>query len=409
MSSASDCTDAGRRARRLDRNPVLLCVHQALMMALFPMAVLTVFQRDHLGLDMAQIMTVQAAFGLALVVLEFPSGYLADRIGYRATMILASVSAVLGWTVYSFAQGLAGVIGAELMLGASLSLISGTSSAILYESLEERDRSADFARWFGRTRFWAQLSEGSAALVAGLVFAFSVRLPFQLMVLVWLANLGVALALEEPRYAKHRPASAAAHVVRLVRFVAREAPRLRALFFVGVALGLSSFVPVWLVQLYATDAGVPASWLGPIWAVANYVVAIGSALSRRTSVALGAMGLLLACSGLIALGYFGMGLTYAWWGFVFYFAFNLSRGLSAPLIAHAEQAEIPSGDRASLVSLRSLLFRATFVVLGPTVGAAVDVHGQHPVLLVLGGGLVALSLLGCLLVARSRAQPRPSL
>ena len=96
--------------RRLDRNPALLCVHQALMMSLFPMAIITIFQRDHLCLSMAEVMTVQAAFGSALVILEFPSGYLADRIGYRPTMVLASAIAVVGWAVYSVATGLVTVM-----------------------------------------------------------------------------------------------------------------------------------------------------------------------------------------------------------------------------------------------------------------------------------------------------------
>jgi len=65
------------------RNPALLCVHHALMMSLFPMPVLTLFQQDHLGLSMVEIMIVQALFGLSLALFEFPSGYLADRIGYR--------------------------------------------------------------------------------------------------------------------------------------------------------------------------------------------------------------------------------------------------------------------------------------------------------------------------------------
>ena len=103
----------------------------------------------------------------------------------------------------------------------------------------------------------------------------------------------------------------------------------------------------------------------------------------------------------VALGYLGMGLSHGTWGFVFYFAFNLSRGLSSPLLAHAEQREIPSGDRASLVSMRSLLFRGGFIALGPLVGALVDARGQHVVLLGLGPGFVTAGVVCCLALART--------
>jgi MFS family permease len=389
-------------ALRVARNPALLCVHHALMMTLFPMAVLTLFQHEQLGLSVAEVMLVQAAFGGALAVFEFPSCYLADRIGYRPTMIVASILSIAAWSLYSVASDFSGVVLAEVLMGLGISLVSGTNSAMLYESLANRGDPERFAHWFGRARFFAQMAEGSAALVAGLLFAISVRLPFYLMVAVWVVNLGVALLLVEPRYARHSVQRPLAHMRSLITFVARRAPRLRALFAVGIVIGLSSFIPVWLVALYARDSGVPVSWIGPIWAIANYSVALGSLMSPRLSRRAGTLPIMLGCIGLIALGYFGMGLTHAWWGFAFYFAFNLSRGISAPILAQAEQEEIPSGDRASLVSMRSLLFRAGFIALGPLAGFLIDRHGQHGVLLGLGFLLVGLALATCALLARHR-------
>ena len=66
----------------LRRNLTLLCVYHALMMSLFPMAIITLYQQHELGLSMTEIMLLQAIFGVALAVFEFPSGYAADRLGY---------------------------------------------------------------------------------------------------------------------------------------------------------------------------------------------------------------------------------------------------------------------------------------------------------------------------------------
>jgi predicted MFS family arabinose efflux permease len=388
------------------RNPALLCVHHALMMSLFPMAVLTLFQQDHLGLSMTEIMLVQALFGLSLAVFEFPSGYLADRIGYRLTLIIASALSICGWGLYALASGFPSVAIAEISLGIALSLVSGTNSAMLYESLANRGREEDFARWFGRTRFFGQLAEGSAALVAGLLFAYWIRLPFLLMVGVWIANLVIACLLVEPRFARHTVARPLEHLRTLLTFVLRRAPRLRALFSVGVVFGLASFVPVWMIALYARDSGVPVSWLGPIWAIANYVVAFGSLASNRLHQGIGLHAILILATGLIGVGYFGLGGTQAWWAFVFYFAFCMSRGLVTPVLAHAEQAEIPSGDRASLVSLRSLLFRLAFLIVGPAAGLAIDRRGQHAVLIGLGLAFVVLAALSLGALRRAPAARR---
>ena len=76
----------------LQRNPRLLCIFHALQMSLFPMAILTVFYRQNLGMSMAEIMLVQGGFGLVMALFEFPSGYLADRIGYRRTLVIAAMT-----------------------------------------------------------------------------------------------------------------------------------------------------------------------------------------------------------------------------------------------------------------------------------------------------------------------------
>ena len=81
--------------RGLRRNPALLCVYRGLQMALFPMAVITLFMKHEVGLSMGEIMLLQAIFGLVTAVFEFPSGYLADRIGYRRTLVASSAMAII--------------------------------------------------------------------------------------------------------------------------------------------------------------------------------------------------------------------------------------------------------------------------------------------------------------------------
>lgn len=388
--------------RGLRRNPALLCVYRGLQMALFPMAIITLFMKHEVGLSMGEIMLLQAIFGLVTAVFEFPSGYLADRIGYRRTLVASSVMAIIGWCAYSAASDFWTIAAAELLLGVSLSLASGTDAALLYESLVETGREPAFASWFGRFQFFGQAAEGSAALLAGVLYAAWPRLPLVLQVGVWVVGLGVALALTEP--ARHRPrvADPWARVARIVRYATVGMPRLRVIIFLTVALGLGTFIPVWIITLYAEAAGVPIAWLGPIWAVSNYIVAIGSLSSARVLRMLGLLPLLGLSAALIGLGYFGLGLTHAWWGFVFYFCLSLARGLNGPALGHAEQRLIPSSDRASLLSLRALAFRGSFVLIGPAVGWAIDARGDHMMLLATGTLVMAVSLLGIAWLARTR-------
>lgn len=391
----------------LRRNPALLCAFHGLQMSLFPMAVITLFYQQEIGMTMTQIFLLQGCFGLGMVLFEFPSGYLADRIGYRRSLAIAALMMVTGWAFYVQARSLVAVVVAELILGIAMSLISGTDSALMYESLLETDRELEYAVWAGRMRFWGQLSEGLAALAAGLLYALSHRLPFAMEIGVWLVAGAVALSLREP--ARHRPplTDNLRQIRTLFRHVFVENRPLRAVLFVTIALGMSSFIPVWSIQIYASDAGLPAAWLGPMWSVANIIVAVGSLYSHRARRAVGLQRLLLACSALITIGFVGLGLTHAVWGFAFYFCLTTMRGLFGPVLNHEEQRLIGSRDRAGLLSIRSFVFRAIFCVLGPAVGWSMDRWGQHSVYLVLGAVLGLLTLLGTLWLNRVGVRDEP--
>ena len=82
------------------------------------------------------------------------------------------------------------------------------------------------------------------------------------------------------------------------------------------------------------------------------------------------------------------------------------RGLWFPILHHEEQRLIPSADRAALLSLRSFLFRGSFVAIGPAVGWWVDRSGQHRVLGVVGVLVTLLCLAAWVWLARVRSSGR---
>lgn len=376
--------------RSLTRNAPLLCAFNALQMSLFPVSIMTLFWQRQIGMSMSQVFWVQGLFGLVMAAFEFPSGYIADRLGYRRTLVAASVLGVLGWSSYALADSLPRVILSESLLGVSISLVSGCDTALLYESLHATGRESEFAVWMGRTRFWGQASEGTSALVAGLLYVAAPALPFVAQALISVLSLGIAWSLLEPE--RHVPIAGGhlRQVVELVRHALIDNRALTAVLLLTTALGMASFVPVWLVPLYALGAGVPEAWIGPIWAVANYIVALGSLASSRVTARVGLGAMLGGGVALVALGYAGLALSYGVFGFAWYFALTAMRGLFGPALGHVENRLIPSSDRAGFLSFRSLMFRLLFLALGPLVGHGVDRYGMHPVL-----GAVGILLTAC--------------
>jgi predicted MFS family arabinose efflux permease len=359
----------------------------ALQFALFPIPVITLYWKDQIGMSLTDIMVLQAVFGLAVVLFEFPSGYIADRAGYRRSLIAGAALSVAGWLLYARAATFGAVLVAEIVLGAGLAFISGADRALLWLSLQRAGRAADYPRWEGRLRAASQTSEAASAAAGGWLYALGPAWPFWLQVPVAALKLGSALALREVRLRPSGPhRSHLERALAVVRLTLWQHRRLPAAIGLNVALGVSTFVMVWLIQPYMQARGLPPAWFGPIWAAAHALLAGVSLASARLVDMLGVRTALLACCLLVPVGYAGLAASGSAWGVGFYACFMVIRGLQAPILTRVMQEDAPGDDRASVLSLAALLFRLAFVVTGPPVGMVVDRAGLDAAL----GGLAAI-------------------
>ena len=393
---------------RLDRNIARLYVFSFLKMTLFPMAIITLFWKDQIGLSLTDILLLQAIFSVATVVLEYPSGYISDRLGYRTTLIMACLLAIGGWSLYLRAGSFSGVLVAELFLGGAWAFISGADSALLFETLRAGGKEQLYARFDGRMTGCGQTGEAIGALFAGLMYAAWPLLPFVGQILLWLMALGLCLSLVEPEPETEPQPEIGSHLLealRICRYAFVDNHHLRATILFGTLLGSASFYTVWLIQPYMQESGVPIPWFGPVWAGANLTVALFSVLSQRLHLALGhrlMTGLFIL---LIVTGYGGLGLAAGVWSFLFYYLLTAMRGLQGPIMRNHMQKASRRHNRASVLSLHSLAFRVMFVVTGPLVGLSADHLGLRPTFGLLAGLFALLLLPGAGLFLRTLPKP----
>ena len=371
-AESTGCTDP---MPRVQTNIRKLYAFSFLQMTLFPMAIITLFWKDHIGLSLTQILLLQSILSIVMVVMEYPSGYISDRVGYRVALSLASLLGMVGWGVYTLATSFAHVLLAEILLGISLAFISGADSALLYETLKAGGAEHDYARYQGRMSGFAQVGESLGAIFAGVLYALAPLLPFILQVGVWLLALLLTRSLIEPPRLLASPASHLADALHSLRYAFVENRRLRSIIILNAILGLASFYPVWLIQPYMQHAGVPLAWFGPIWTGANLCVALGALASHRLTALMGDRRMLLLFVLLVWCGYFGLGASGGLWGFLCYYLLTIMRGLRGPLMLGHAHRESPSSHRAGILSLQSFVFRLLFALSGPLVGMLADASG----------------------------------
>lgn len=379
----------------LARTVLTLNVFSALKMTLFPMAIITVFWQVEIGLGLTEIFVLQVLFSLTGVLMEYPSGYVSDRLGYTRSLIIACLFGIGGWSAYLVAETFWQVLGAEVLLGVSFAFISGSDTAFLFETLRAAGRTDLYARCDGRMVGWAQGGEAVGALCAGILYSAWPLLPFVAQVGVWMVALVLCLTLTEP--VMERQTAIASHMTEALS-LCRQAwsrPPIRSVFVLGMLLGLASFYMVWLVQPFMYACAVPVTWFGPVWAGANIVVAVAAANSHRIVRRWGPRRMVGICFFLVVVGYAGLAASPVLGGFLFYYLLTAMRGLQGPLLRSRLQLLGERRNRAALLSLHSLIFRAGFVLSGPGVGWLADTFGLSTTFALLGGAFaLAIPLAG---------------
>jgi hypothetical protein len=315
-------------------------------------------------------------------------------------MLVGATLSIVGWLAYTRAASFPAVALAEMLLGAGSAFVSGADRALLWTSLGESGRHGQYPRWEGRLRAAAQISEAASSAVGGWLYTLSPRLPLWLQVPTATAALASVVALREgppsPRTDAHLR-----RALHLIGFTLWRHRHLQATIALSVALGLASFVMVWLIQPYLQGHGVAPVWFGPIWAGAHVWLAGVSLVSARVTAAFGVRATLIGCALLVPIGYAGLALSASAWGAAFYLCFMTLRGLQGPILATLMQADAPDEDRAGVLSLVALLFRLAFVAAGPPIGALVDRVGMETALGVLAVGFTGLGLTALVLFLRA--------
>src|SRR5262245_52523462 len=114
----------------------------------------------------AVVASILAAGDLAHLVLEVPTGWVADRLGHRVSLILGSAVQVLGMFLCWLGEGVPGLVAASVLVALGDAFRSGADHALMYRSAVGLGREAEFQRIESRTRA-VQLGALVALVLAG--------------------------------------------------------------------------------------------------------------------------------------------------------------------------------------------------------------------------------------------------
>jgi MFS family permease len=249
--------------------PLLMACH--FFISFLPHAPVAVLHFADITGSFALAMAVFSAERTAALCLEIPTGVLSDLAGRRGTLLLGACARIAGYAVFALSSSMSWLLAGAVLAGLSLALFSGNNHALLYDSLKDDDREAEYPMWYGRMNAMLQIGLGLSALVGGLLSIHSLRLAFVASAILQGLTLLPASLLREPHSHSDRIRP---NILTFLRGAGRTFRRNRTLktYAVGhlASDGVSSALFVYAPAFFAL--------LWPTWAV-GVVRMIANALS----------------------------------------------------------------------------------------------------------------------------------
>ena len=385
-----------------ERNIRLISGIRVCFSMLFVIPVINLYW-NRFGMDLVDIFWLHAIFAFSIVLLEIPTGYIGDKIGRKKTLILACGIAGISWILYALADSFLLFVLVEILLGMAFSFLSGTDTALLYESLEAIDKHHKYTSLSGHQLSLSLWTEGGAAIVGALMLPLLAHEGLLIAsALVCFAGLVMALGIKEPkRDAYSHPRGTLYGLYKIARFVFLRSTMVKRVIPLMAACSLATMLGVWLYQPLWINRGIPKWTFGILWALFAVIAGFSGRMAPKLEKKLGDKILLLLPVPVL-IGYTTGALLPGIWGIVFLYMVPILRGLTHPILSRYIHEETFSDKRATVLSIQSWLFRLMYAVTAPIIGTVGKEQGPNAALIISAIITLLVTIPFCISLYRSK-------
>ena len=351
------------------------------------MPVIVLFYQSN-GLNLRQVMTINAIYSLTAALFEIPSGYFSDRFGRKNSIILGTLLIAAQFLAYSYSFTFCSFAAGAVIGGLGSSFISGSDSALLYDSLCILNRKGDYIKWEGRSYAIGTFSEAVAAIIGGtLAFHYGLRFPVFVQVGVSLIGVFAAISLAEPPQKKEHSRSNWDQIKYILTYTFKINKKLRFFLVITAMFGLASLLLAWFAQPYFDFKKIQENNIGYLWAALNLTVALFSYNAHRVRKFISDKILVFIILSGFSLGYILLGIfggASLMFGLSAMFFMYSCRGLATPVFMNIINQNTPSEMRATVLSMRGFCVRILYAFIAPLMGWLADVFTVMEAFLLFG-------------------------
>lgn len=336
------------------------------------------------GLSLLQIGLLESIFHGTSLLCEIPSGMLADRFSYKTNLYLARLASIVSSIFILFGQGNFWIYALAMTISAwSYNFDSGTSTAFLYDSAVEAGQKDRYLQISSFLSGVAEVTRTLGTVVAGFFVHGALAWTYYIAIGLSLLSILLIFLMKEPE----RKSGERNHLTlkRILVVVKQEWQEKPVLFYWMLTYQLVGTIMCMFYFYYQQKISDLASWQ------VSLIMLIGSGFNLLAVYLASQIGkkwnsnqvfpVLVALTG-VALFLVGVRTPFAYLSV--YLLTNALYAVYQPIYYNELQAYLPSSVRATMLSINSMMFSLSMIVIFPLTGWLIDTCGFVAVFLVLG-------------------------
>lgn len=345
--------------------------------------VMTIFFLD-LGYSMFEMAIITSTtFYLVWSIFELPMGAITDRFGRKKSLIIAELVFIPALILFIFCNSLPLFILASALQGIGQALVSGTSSAILYDSLLEVKREKEFTKIQGKGLFYSHIFLAITSIIGAAAYVANIRLPWILALLSGIICISFILQFKEPNYKKKKQA-----VFKQIKKSLQYAFKHKILIWI-MLYTITVLSPIFLfhrsfIQPFLQESGIQIAFFGLLFAAFRISGSIGSKVAHKTKDTKGVATTLIQILFLAGIIFILNGIINNALVIIPLMVMYFILGMVKPKLDHYLQEQTESYQRATIASIRSLISSITQGFLAIIIGVIANIFSIHHIIIFLG-------------------------
>lgn len=371
----------------MSRNIRLIYIIKGLKCFMFGVPITFLFYNS-LWLGTTELFLLQTIFAVSVVFLEIPTGFISDKYSRKTSILIWLIIWMVGFGRYGFSTEFWHIAIAEVLLALWFCCISGTDTALLYDSLQAVWEEKNYKQKSGRLASVASFAEAIGGILAGFIWYISLRYPFLLdAVCAGIALLVWLFLIEPPRTRLSHHESSRKQIIEICRYTYHHRCLFRLIIFSGL-VGTITLSMVWFSQPFMQHVWLPTQYVGIYWCLANVSVWVFSLFVHKLEQRLGEIRFMyfLIFFSFICLASIAIFPILPMLGV--FLLFGVVRGGSRLVTSDNLHLITNSDRRATVQSINSMFFRLCFSVFWPLFWFISAVYGLQI-------GIMTLAVLLC--------------